>query len=259
MFAELKASRRDATLVLTLSDPGTGNALHPDLCSAIIETLSTAERNDEIRAMVLTGADHHFCSGFDFRRLLAGRGHEPSEEADAIDKFHACIEAIRDCPKPVIAAVEGGAENAGFALALACDLIVAGNSARFMSANVTIGMTPEGGASWFLMQALPRQLVCEILFEGKTVPAARLHQSGIVNRLAPDGSALEAALSWSDELCAQSPNAIRRIKSLINAAPANSLAAQCESEKNHFMETLHHRDAQVGIAAFIEKRPPRYK
>jgi enoyl-CoA hydratase/carnithine racemase len=259
MFAELRASRHDATLILTLSDPSTKNALHPDMCAATIETLSTAERNDEIRAVVLTGADNFFCAGGNLHRMLTVRSRDRTEQADVTDKLHACVEAIRDCPKPVIAAVEGAAAGAGFSLALACDLIVAGASAKFLTAYGKVGLTPDGGASWFLTRALPRQLATEILLEGKAIPAKRLLELGIINRIVPDGSALEAALSWSEDLAALSPNAAQRVKALVNEAQYNSLNAQFEAEKHHFLESLYHRDAQEGITAFFEKRTPRYR
>ncbi|HVL74632.1 MAG TPA: enoyl-CoA hydratase-related protein, partial [Noviherbaspirillum sp.] len=131
MSAELIAQRRDATLVLTISNPGARNALHPDMYAAAIETLTTAERDDSLRAVVLTGADQYFCAGGNLRRLLENRSKDPSEQAQSIDQLHGWIEAIRDCPKPVIAAVEGGAAGAGCSLALACDFIVAGQSAKF--------------------------------------------------------------------------------------------------------------------------------
>jgi len=91
--------------------------------------------------------------------------------------------------------VEGAAAGAGFSLALACDLIVAGNTAKFVMAYVKVGLTPDGGGSWFLARALPRQLATEIILEGKPVLASRLHDFGLVNRLVPDGTALDAALA----------------------------------------------------------------
>lgn len=259
MFAELRASRRDATLILTLSDPSAKNALHPDMCAATIETLSTAERNDEIRAVVLTGADNFFCAGGNLHRLFAARSRERAEQAEVTDKLHACIQAIRDCPKPVIAAVEGAAAGAGFSLALACDLVVAGASAKFLTAYTKVGLTPDGGASWFLSRALPRHLATEILLEGKPISAVKLHELGLVNRVVPDGCALASALEWGEDLAALSPNAAQRIKTLINDAQENSLPAQFEVEKHHFIESLYHRDAQEGITAFFEKRTPRYR
>jgi enoyl-CoA hydratase/carnithine racemase len=259
MSAELQASRRDATLILTLSNPGEKNALHPDMYAAAIETLSTAERDESIRAVVLTGADGFFSAGGNLHRLLENRSKDPSIQAESIDNLHGWIEAIRDCPKPVIAAVEGAAAGAGFSLALACDMIVAGMSAKFVMAYVKVGLTPDGGGSWFLTRALPKQLATEILIEGKPVPAPRLHELGVINKLVADGTALDAALDWADALAALSPNAVERIKSLTHEAQSSSLAQHVEREKRHFVESLHHRDALEGITAFFEKRQASYK
>lgn len=259
MSAELQASRQDATLILTLSNPGARNALHPDMYAAAIETLSTAERDDSIRAVVLTGADNFFSAGGNLNRLLENRSKDPSVQAEAIDNLHGWIEAIRDCPKPVIAAVEDTAAGAGFSLALACDLIVAGTSAKFMMTYVKVGLTPDGGGSWFLCNALPRQLAAECLIEGKPILAPRLQELGLVNRVVADGDALANALAWADQLAGLSPNAVERIKALTNEAQSNTLAQHFESEKRNFVESLHHRDAHEGITAFLEKRKPRYK
>ena len=259
MSAELQAARRDATLILTLSNPGARNALHPDMYAAAIEALTTAERDDTVRAVVLTGADQFFCAGGNLHRLLENRAKAKSEQAESIERLHAWIEAIRDCPKPVIAAVDGAAAGAGFSLALACDLIVAGSSAKFVMAYVKVGLTPDGGGSWFLAQALPRQLATEILLEGKPVLAPRLQQLGLVNRVVADGEALAHALDWADELAALSPNAVGRIKALVAEASGNTLTQHFDAEKHSFVDSLHHRDAGEGITAFLEKRPPRYR
>lgn len=259
MTAELRASRRDATLILTLSNPEAKNALHPDMYAAAIETLTTAERDDSIRAVVLTGADNFFCAGGNLNRLLENRALEQSVQTDSIDRLHGWIDALRACPKPVIAAVDGAAAGAGFSLALACDLIVAGASAKFVMAYVKVGLTPDGGGSWFLSRALPRQLASEILLEGKPVPAPRLQALGLVNRVVPDGTALEAALAWADQLATLSPHAMERIKGLVAEAADNSLAQHLEAEKRSFVASLHHRDGHEGISAFLEKRKPNYK
>lgn len=259
MSAELQASRRDNTLILTISNPGARNALHPDMYAAAIETLTTAERDDSVRAVVLTGAAGFFCSGGNLNRLLENRSKDPSVQARSIDQLNGWIEAIRDCPKPVIAAVEGVAAGAGFSLALACDLIVSGASTRFVMAYVKVGLTPDGGGSWFITRALPRQLAAEILMGGQPLEARRLHELGLVNRLAADGTALDSALAWADEFAQMSPNALERIKSLTHEAQVNGLAAHVEAEKRHFVESLHHRDGLEGISAFLEKRKPQYK
>ncbi|MGI4849215.1 MAG: oxepin-CoA hydrolase, alternative type [Janthinobacterium lividum] len=259
MSAEIQASRRDATLILTISNPGSCNALHPDMFAAAIETLTTAERDQSIRMVVLTGADECFCGGGNFLRLLENRNRDRQQQADNHDLLRSWIEAIRDCPKPVIAAVDGMAADGGFSLALACDMIVAGRSAKFSMSHSTIGLTPEGGGAWFLLRALPRQLASEILLQGTPIPAPRLHELGLVNRLVLDGQALDSALDWADELGALSPNALETIKSLLRDNPATTLEQHFVTEKQYFLESLYHRDAQEGLAALMEKRPPVFK
>lgn len=259
MSAEITATRHDATLVLTLSNPGKRNALHPDLAAAAVETLSTAERDDTLRVVILTGADQYFCAGGDLHRLIANRTQPKSHQAESIDYLHSWIEAIRDFSKPVIAAIEGGAAGAGFSLALACDLIVASRNAAFTMSYVNVGLTPDGGASWFLSAALPRALATEILIGGKPISAQRLYELGVINRLAVEGSVLDAALQCADELAKQSPHAVKNIKALLREAPGATLDTHLQAEKNAFVDSLHHRDAQEGISAFLEKRRPLYR
>jgi len=258
MSAELKATRRDATLILTLSNPGTRNALHPDIYAAAIETLTTAERDASLRAVVLTGADGYFCAGSDLRRLLESRIGDTATKSRTAAQLQGWIEAIRNCPKPVIAAIEGGAAGAGCALALACDFIVAGQSAKFEMHHVKAGLVPDGGATWLLGRLLPRQLAGEMLIQGMPVDAVRLHRLGVVNRLCPDGAALDTALAWADALAELAPNAVERIKSLLQDAGTNTLADQMQLEQRYFVESLHHPNAQEGIGAWLDKRKPRH-
>jgi enoyl-CoA hydratase/carnithine racemase len=262
MSAELLASRppeSESTLVLTLSNPGARNALHPDMYAAGIQALETAERDASIRAIVLTGADDFFCAGGNLNRLLENRAKDPSVQGQSIDLLGQWILALRTSTKPVIAAVAGAAAGAGFSLALACDLIVAADDAKFVMSYARVGLTPDGGGSWFLAQALPRALATEVLVEAKPVTAERLHALGVVNRLAKPAQLRDAALAWADELGRGSPNAFARIKSLVAAAGTQPLAEHLASERDHFVASLHHRDALEGITAFLEKRAARYR
>src|ERR1700754_4029336 len=202
MTAELLAARpadSETTLVLTLSNPGARNALHPDMYAAGIEALETAERDASVRAIVITGADQFFCAGGNLNRLLENRAKDPSVQAASIDLLGEWTATLQASSKPVIAAVEGAAAGAGFSLALACDLIVAAQDAKFVMSYARVGLTPDGGASWFLTRALPRALAAEILFQAKPVPASRLFELGVVNRLAKPGTVRDAALAWADE------------------------------------------------------------
>jgi enoyl-CoA hydratase/carnithine racemase len=262
MSAELLTSRPDeseSTLVLTLSNPGARNALHPDMYAAGIEALDSAERDPSVRAVVLTGADQFFCAGGNLNRLLENRAKDPSVQAQSIDMLGEWIAALRSSSKPVIAAVEGAAAGAGFSLALACDLLVAADDAKFVMSYARVGLTPDGGGSWFLAQALPRQLAAEVLLEGKPIGAARLHELGVVNRLAKPGAVRDSAIAWADELGKISPNSTARIKTLIASAGAQPLADHLVAERDNFVASLHHGDALEGITAFLEKRAPKYK
>ena len=262
MSAELLTSRpteSESTLVLTLSNPGARNALHPDMYAAGIEALDSAERDPSIRAIVLTGADKFFCAGGNLNRLLENRAKDPSVQAESIDMLGEWISALRLSSKPVIAAVDGAAAGAGFSLALACDLIVAAEDAKFVMSYARVGLTPDGGGSWFLAQALPRQLATEVLIEGKPIGATRLHELGVVNKLAKPGAARDTAVAWADELGKISPNSVSRIKSLISGAGTQSLADHLVDERDNFVASLHHREGLEGISAFLEKRAPVYK
>jgi len=259
MPAELQARRHDQSLILVMSNPDACNTLHADMYAAAIETLSTAERDDSVRTVVLTGANDCFCGGANPGELLERRSQPTSDRSDALENLYRWIEALRDCPKPVIAAVEGAAVGAGFSLALACDFIVAGASATFAMDYVRIGLTPDAVGAWFLQHALPRQLTSEMLLEGKPVTATRMHQFGIVNRLVADGTALDASLAWGETLAALSPSAIERNKALINAAATGTVESAFETGKRQYIESLQHRDALEGITASLQNRPARYR
>ena len=155
--------------------------------------------------------------------------------------------------------MEGAAAGAGFSLALACDFIVAARNAVFVMAYSNVALSPDGGASWSLAQALPRQLATEILMCGDRIGAERLHAMGLVNRVAEAGSALDTALALAEQLNARAPNALASIKELLNEAPQAQLTHHLGQERDHFVKNLHHANGGAGISAFLEKRVPRYE
>jgi enoyl-CoA hydratase/carnithine racemase len=259
MTAELKSTSQGRTMVLTLSNPEHRNALGPGMYAAGVEALSVAESSAEVRSVVIAGEGAIFCAGGDLQRLQANRHEAPEVQAQSIEGLHGWIDAIRTFPKPVIAAVEGAAAGAGFSLALACDLIVAAEDAVFVMAYSTVALSPDGGGSWSLTQALPRQLVSELLMAGERIGAARLHELGLVNRVARRGDALAQALVLAEQLNARAPNALASIKELINDAPAATLSRHLASERDHFVQNLHHANAGIGIAAFLAKQTPSYE
>ena len=179
-------------------------------------------------------------------------------QAQSIEGLHSWIETIRTYPKPIIAAVEGAAAGAGFSLALACDFMIAARNAVFVMAYSNVALSPDGGASWSLSHALPRQLATEILMCGDRIGAERLHALGVINRIAESGGALDAALALAEQLNARAPNSLASIKELLNDAPHASLNHHLRQEREHFVKNLHHANGGAGITAFLEKRAPRY-
>jgi len=259
MTAELRSTSEGLTMVLTISNPEHRNALGPEIYAAGVEALSVAESSAEVRSVVITGDGAIFSAGGNLQRLQANRQLPPEAQARNIEGLHNWIEAIRTFPKPVIAAVEGPAAGAGFSLALACDLIVAARNAVFVMAYSNIALSPDGGGSWSLSRALPRQLVTELLMCGERISAERLHQLGLVNQLADAGGALQAALELAERLNARAPNALASIKELVSEAPTSTLTQQLALERDHFVKNLHHANAGIGITAFLEKKKPRFE
>lgn len=259
MSAQLLSTSQGRTMVLTLSNPGHRNALGPGMYAAGVEALSVAETNPEVRSVLITGEGSLFCAGGDLHRLQANRQLEPAVQAESIEGLHNWIEAIRTFPKPVIAAVEGAAAGAGFSLALACDFIVAASDAVFVMAYSNVALSPDGGASWSLAQALPRQLASELLMGGERTTAQRLHTLGLVNRVCQPGQAMSEALTLAENLNARAPNVLASIKELLNEAPQASLNQQLAQERSHFVRNLHHPNAGIGIAAFLSKQRPSYE
>jgi enoyl-CoA hydratase/carnithine racemase len=258
MTAQLLSTSEAQTLILTLSNPEFRNALGPEMYAAGVEALSVAESNPEVRSVVITGANGIFCAGGNLQRLQNNRQLPPEHQAQSIEGLHNWVEAIRTFPKPVIAAVEGPAAGAGFSLALACDMIVAARNSVFVMAYSSIALSPDGGGSWSLSRAVPRQLATELLMCGERVGAERLHQLGVVNRLADAGQALHQALDLCEQINLRAPNALASIKELLSDADTSSLNAQLARERDHFVKNLHHANAGIGISAFLNKQKPRY-
>lgn len=256
MAAELQQSRSGQTLVLTIDNPDHRNALGPEIYAAGLAAVSAASADTGIRSVVIVGAGSVFSAGGNLQRLLANRSQAPQVQANSIEAMHQWIKAIRSCPKPVIAAVEGAAAGAGFSLALACDFVVAADDAVFVMAYSNIALSPDGGASWSLARAMPSQLVNELLMCGSRLDARRLHGLGVVNRVVPSGSALNEALALGGQLNARAPNVLASIKGLTQLAAHQPLEPHLDAERDQFVQNLHHANAGIGIQAFLAKTQP---
>ena len=258
MPSELLTDRRGHTLVLTISDPATRNTLSPQVYAAAVEVLSAFDSDPELRCVILRGEGAHFCAGGDLNRLAASRAGPIDAVRSGIDRFHTFVQAIREFPKPVIAAVEGHAAGGGCSLALACDLVIAAESARFTMSYGRAGLSPDGGGTWHLAQALPRALALQLLWLPQPMTAQQWHVLGLVNAVASDGQALTEALAWAERLSQTASNAVASVKALVEHAPSRTMRDQLDAEREQFASNLQHDNAAEGLRAFFEKRKPRF-
>lgn len=246
--------RHGRVLHLVNNAPEKRNALDYDYYDGVIAALDAA--GDDVGAVVLSGANRFFCAGGDLKGLKKRSELDFAGRRSGVDRLHGMIRAVRAFPKPVIAAVDGGAAGAGASLAAACDLIVAAEDAYVMLAYVKIGLTPDGGATWTFGRGLPTQLAAEMALTGGKLSAARLHQAGFVNRLAP--VAVDAALDWAAEIAAGPAASMAGIKRLLSEAQTNTLEEQFEAEALSIGEALGGAEGKEGINAFLEKRKAKF-
>lgn len=251
MTAELKSTSQGQTMILTLSNPARRNALEPQIYAAGVEALNAAETNPDVRSVILTGEGDWFCAGGNVAGLNDSRQRPTEAQAQRVEALHNWIETIRTCPKPVIAAVEGAAAGAGMSLALACDFVVAARNAKFVTAYSSLGLSPDGGASWHLGRTVARATASAWLMLPDGAPAQRLHELGLVSELCDAGEALETALRLAQRLNERAPHALASIKELLNEAPNNSLPDHLDMERDHFVRNLQHPLTGVALAKFL--------
>jgi enoyl-CoA hydratase/carnithine racemase len=231
----------------------------PYQCEQIVKERA----NSVMTRSIAESIDELFTRMFPYRVVLRinKRSPQDSEKLAAMKRmlFEETVDALEALAVPSICRFNGSVFGGATDLALACDFIVAADDAFFIMAYANVGLSPDGGASWAMSRSLPRQLVSELLLAGERMGAQRLHALGVVNRLAPPGTALDDALALDARLNAKAPNALASIKELMNDAPSATLTAQLAQERDQFVRNLHHPNAGIGIEAFLAKQTPRYE
>lgn len=234
------------------------NALTPEYYEGMIRELRNASEDPSVAAVVLAGEGDFFCSGGNLNRLAKRREETAEQRSAGINKLHDVIRAIHECPKPVISAVEGGAAGAGLSIALICDMVVSAQDAKFTLAYVRAGLVPDGGITHTLMQNLPRATAARMALLGDPISAERLYALGMITELVAPGAAVEQAQALAERLGKGPMHAIAKIKSMMDGAKQSSLHEQLEVERVALSEALIGDEAQEGIKAFFEKRPPNF-
>ncbi|MER6953230.1 MULTISPECIES: enoyl-CoA hydratase-related protein [unclassified Streptomyces] len=246
---------------LALNRPETLNALTPEARDRLIGLLAAASADPDVRAVILTGTGRGFCAGADLRGSGGGAGERVAGDVARTLRVGAqrLIAAVLDCEKPVIAAVNGTAAGLGAHLALACDLVLAAESARFFEVFVRRGLVPDGGGAYLLPRLIGPHRAKELMFFGDALTAPDAERLGLVNRVVPDGDLDKTAREWAARLAAGPTRALALTKQLVNASldsdRTTAFAAEAAAQEINMTTT----DAREGVASFVERREARFR
>jgi 2-(1,2-epoxy-1,2-dihydrophenyl)acetyl-CoA isomerase len=255
----VQVQRRGAAATIVLDRPKAMNAVDPQLAEDLLRALADAASDDEVRAVLLTGNGRAFCSGADLRAGFdpTPDGH-PNVQKALHERFHPIIQTLREMPKPVVAAVNGAAAGIGCSFALACDLVVAAESAYFLLAFVNIGLVADGGSSLLIPERIGFARAAEMAMLGERVGADEALEWGLINRVTPDEDLMDEANALVDRLAAGPTLSYAGTKRQLNAWQFSRMQGQLELEAAIQQELASSQDFMEGVTAFVEKRDPRF-
>ncbi|MFJ9578958.1 enoyl-CoA hydratase/isomerase family protein [Streptomyces sp. NPDC101191] len=261
-MAEVLHTVENGVAWITLNRPEAMNALTWDQRERIITLLADASADPQVRAVVVTATGRGFCAGADLR----GGPSAPARERVTGDVARMIrqgaqrfIGAVLDCEKPVIAAVNGTAAGIGAHLAFACDLVLAAESVTFVEVFVRRGIVPDGGGAYLLPRLVGPQRAKELMFFGDALPAAEARTMGLVNRVVPAEDLEKTAREWAERLAQGPTRALALTKQLVNASLESDRRTAFAAEAAAQELCMTSRDAQEGVAAFVERRRPTYE
>jgi 2-(1,2-epoxy-1,2-dihydrophenyl)acetyl-CoA isomerase len=246
--------------LITLNRPDSLNALNTQVGQEFQAAVSEiGERGG--RAIVLTGAGRAFCAGGDLREMQKIAEREGKIEAffdEPLRQLNDCILLIRKTPLPFIAAVNGAASGGGCNLALACDLVIAGESAKFNQAFIKIGLVPDCGGTFILPRLVGWKLATEMMMTGDVIAARRALEIGMINAVVPDDQLMTQTMAMADRFAHFPTAALGQIKELLEASATNDYGGQLELERKAQIRVGKTKDFREGVAAFLEKRPAKF-
>ena len=256
MSDEVRIEQRDGWRKLVLNRPDKLNAANGAMLTALLVALDDAEADRSCRALLLTGEGRGFCAG----QELGPSVMPGSADLGAVAALHhQLVRRLRAVPLPVVCAVNGVAAGAGASYALACDIVLAGRSARFIQAFVKIGLVPDSGASFFLPRLVGEARARALAMLGETVDAARAEAWGMIWRVVDDAALLPEAEKLATHLATQPTEALAAMKRMFAASATNTLDAQLDLEQALQAAAGRSADYAEGVHAFLEKRAPVFR
>ena len=259
-YETIKLEMRDSVCVLTLNRPDRLNALNVQVALDFKAAVAEALERDA-RVIVLTGAGRAFCAGGDLREMQEIALKDGRREAffeEPLKLLNEGILLIRETPVPFIAAVNGVASGGGCNFALACDVVIAAESAKFNQAFIKIGLSPDCGGTFILPRLVGWRRATELLFSGDMVSAQAAAEMGMINSVAPDDELMSRVMELAGNLAHAPTAGIGQIKMLLNTSAVNDYGSQLDLERETQIESGKTKDFVEGVTAFLEKRPPRF-
>jgi 2-(1,2-epoxy-1,2-dihydrophenyl)acetyl-CoA isomerase len=256
-YSTLIVERTGAVATLTLNRPGARNALDLAMRQEMLAALDEVEADDSVRVLILTGAGEHFCAGGDVKSMRERR-QTAAEGRRRVQMLNTMVQRLVDFPRPTIAMVDGYAVGAGTNLALCCDLVIASDRAKFGELFNKIGLAPDGGGTWFLPRLVGLARAKELIFTGDVFDAAEAARIGLVNRVVPVAELRAVTRALADKIAVGPPAVQRMAKHMLNRAATSDLPAALDLEAYSQGLAIAADDHQEGLAAFFEKRPPKF-
>ena len=256
-YQTLIVERAGAIATITLNRPEARNAIDLTMRQELVAALDEVEADEAGRVLVLTGAGGHFCAGGDVKSMRAQRS-TAAEGRARVELLNRMVQRLVDFPRPTLAMVDGYAVGAGTNLALCCDLVVASDRAKFGELFNKIGLVPDGGGTWLLSRLVGLARAKELIFTGEVFDAAEAARIGLVNRVVPVAELERVTRALAEKIAAGPPGVLRMAKHMVNRAATSDLATALDLEAYSQGLAVASEDHQEGLAAFFDKRPPKF-
>jgi len=258
-FTTLRLSREGALARLELARPDAAHAIDMQMARELLAAATALDEDPGVRAVLVSASGRMFSAGGDLAHFRAKGDALPAELREMTTYLHAALARLCRLRAPVVAAVNGAVAGAGFGLVCAVDLVVAAASARFTLAYTRVGLTPDGSSSFFLPRLVGPRRALELMLTNRTLGAAEALEWGIVNEVVPDEQLAERAGELARALADGPTAAFAGVKRLVALSASESLEAQLEHESRGIADAARSADAREGMAAFFEKRPPKFQ
>ncbi len=253
-YENILARREGRVGVVQLNRPKALNALNRELMTELMDALTTFDADDDVGCMVVAGSQRAFAAGADIKEMVTAT---PTSMLN--NSFVNLWDKLAKVSKPVIAAVSGYALGGGCELAMACDMIVASETAQFGQPEINLGVIPGAGGTQRMTRAVGKAVAMEMVLNGRFLKAAEAERYGLVNKVVPAELYLEEAIKLASEIAARAPVAVRLAKEAVNAVYEMPLQAGLDHERRLFYLLFSTEDQKEGMDAFVNKRPPQWQ